>query len=133
MPQKCHLKKVIMKYILTAMFICSSLIAFSQIRFNYRNEKKDAYQIGDEIDLVIQLQSQPQTCKDGMRQAKVFVSGLSIETQGDWVSPSKGLWLKQITLRVTGNDKGKAKLTVMRKVDKESLFHQETFAIKESH
>jgi len=34
-----------------------------------------------------------------------------------------------VTLEVVSNKKNVAKLTILRKVDKENLFHQETFTI----
>ena len=80
--------------------------------------------------LVIGL-SNVMACKSGMRQAKVFASGLDIGNQTDWIEISKGLWEKKLSLLIIQNNKNCAKITIMRKVDKESLFHQELFNIKQ--
>ncbi len=122
-----------MRNIILLILLCFSLNSTAQISFHFLQGKKSTYNVSDIIELQVQLISQPQTCKEGMKQAKIFVSGLSIESQSDWNSSTKGVWLKQIKLRIIDNGKQKAKLTVMRKVDKESLFHQEEFSIKKTN
>lgn len=119
-----------MKYYLGLLLLCISVQLNAQIQVKYIKEKKDQYNVGDEIELLVRLRSLPETCKSGMKQARLFVSGLKIESQTDWIELTKGLWQKQLSLRIISNNKKSAKLTIMRKVDKESLFYQELFPVK---
>jgi len=120
-----------MKYYLGLLFLCIAVQINAQIQVKYLKEKQEQYKIGDRIELSIRMKTLPETCKSGMRQAKVFASGLDIGNQTDWIEISKGLWEKKLSLLIIQNNKNCAKITIMRKVDKESLFHQELFNIKQ--
>lgn len=120
---------MVLRYLSVLLCLGFSLSLFSQIQITYPKGKKELYNAGEKIEIIVRLKSLPETCQAGMKQAKVFVSGLAIETQSDWKELSKGFWQKQMTLSVIDNNKKSAKLTVMRKVDKESLFHQETLNV----
>lgn len=115
---------------LLCLFFCFiSLTAFSQISLNYLDAKKNSYTPGDLINLEIILKCRPETCLDGMKQTKIFVSGLEIEKQTAWKERSKGTYQKEIQLKVVKGKKKQSKLTILRKVDKESLFKQEILPV----
>lgn len=119
-----------MKQILIILLCSVALHVNAQIQVNFLKGKQEQYKAGDKIELLVKLKTLPETCKSGMKQAKVFVSGMEIDNQTDWTELAKGLWQKQLFLSIISNDKKSAKLTIMRKVDKESLFHQEIFPLK---
>jgi hypothetical protein len=100
---------------------------FSQIQFSVIKGGKSIYKIGDKISLDINLKTLPETCSDGMKKAKLYVTGFDIENQTEWAQTNKGLWNKKINLIFIDNKKKIAKITIMRKVDKESLFKQMEF------
>ncbi len=117
-------------FIPAIMLCCFCVVGMvAQIQVNYLKGKQESYRAGDKIEVLVKLKTLPETCQSGMKQAKVFVSGLEIEKQTDWTELAKGLWQKQLSLTIISNDKKSAKLTIMRKVDKESLFHQEIFPV----
>ncbi len=102
----------------------------AQISFAYVTPKKAAYNKGDKIELNIRIKTRPETCLKGMNRVKTYVSGLKIEELTYWKELAKGIWQAKITLSVTDNKKKSAKLTVMRRVDKEDLFKQEIFSLQ---
>jgi len=118
------------KWLLVVMLTCYTLTATSQITVRYTDLKKDYYSVGEVIVLKIKMKCAPQTCLSGMKQTKIFVSGLQIEDQTDWQEVSKATFQKQLQLKILPGKKKESKLTILRKVDKESLFHQELFRIK---
>jgi hypothetical protein len=114
---------------LTLFFFCFALMLQAQISVVFPDSKKTAYQLGETIHVHILLKSLPETCLDGMKQSKVFVQGLKIKEQTAWKQIAKAQFLKEVTLEVLSGTKKTAKLTILRKVDKENLFHQESFPI----
>jgi hypothetical protein len=116
--------------LLTLLALSFALTLQAQISVVYPDGKKTAYQLGETIHLHILLKSLPETCLDGMKQSKVFPSGLKINEQTPWKQTAKGQFLKELTLEFIPNKKKTALLTILRKVDKENLFHQETFPIQ---
>jgi len=115
------------------LFIALSLYALtstSQIKINYIEFKKASYSLNDRFSLQITIKSTPETCLDGMKKTKIFVSGLKIEKQTPWKEIAKATFQKQIQLIVVKGKKNRSKLTILRKVDKESLFQQELFPIE---
>lgn len=102
---------------------------YSQIYLNILQGEKHIYSGGDEIKLQILLKSRPETCVDGMKQAKIFVAGFIVQSQTEWYQQSNSVfWIKHMQLRFVPNSKKKSKITILRKVDKESLFKQVEFS-----
>ena len=115
------------------IFILLAITSFqlsSQIRLEYTTPRLPAYKSGDKIELNIIIKTRPETCTKGMKQVKMYVSGLTKEKLTDWKELSKGLWMTHITLSVTEKAKKAGKLTIMRRVDKEDLFKQELFPLE---
>lgn len=106
-----------------------ALLVQAQISVVYPDGKKTAYRPGETVHVHILLKSLPETCLDGMKQSKVFAQGLKIKEQTAWKQVAKGQFLKEATLEMLEGKKKTAKLTILRKVDKENLFHQEAFPI----
>lgn len=102
---------------------------FAQIQLKYLSAKKETYQPNDKIELLVNLKTLPETCRDGLDRAKIYVSGLTIDNQSDWKKITTTIWQKQLQLTIQNTSKKEAKLTILRKVDKENLFCQEFFKI----
>ncbi len=101
----------------------------AQINVAFPDGKKTSYAPNEKVHVHILLKSLPETCLDGMKQSKVFPQGLKIKDQTAWKEIAKGQFLKEMTLEVLTTKKNTAKLTILRKVDKENLFHQEIFPL----
>lgn len=114
---------------LTLFLLSLACLLHAQISVVCPDGKKAAYRPGETIHVHILLKSLPETCLDGMKQSKVFAQGLKIKEQTPWKQVAKGQFLKEATLEVLEGKKHTAKLTILRKVDKENLFHQEAFPI----
>ena len=118
-----------MKYLLFIILFSLGTHLSSQIQLSYVSPKQETYKTGDVIKISIRIKTRPETCIDGMKRVKTYVSGLRIDKLSDWKELAKGLWQAQITLIVIDSKKKAAKLTIMRRVDKEDLFKQENFLI----
>ena len=101
-----------------------------QIRLEYTTPRLQTYKPGDKIELNIIVKTRPETCTKGMKQVKIYMSGLKKEKLSDWKELSKGLWTTHITLSVLETAKKSGKLTIIRRVDKEDLFKQELFPVE---
>lgn len=115
------------KLLATVCFAFLSLMCFSQIAIKYTNGEKATYAIGDLVSLSIEIKVPPETCIDGMNQTKLYQSGISIIEQWEWQELKKGLWQKKVLLKITGNKKDFATLTIMRRNDKQSISQQIRF------
>lgn len=117
--------------VLKPMFFILSLCAFhalaGQISVRYLRGERETYAVGDTVTLSIQINVPPETCSDGMKGTKLFQSGISIVRQSEWREIGRGYRQKEISLRITGNKKRKATLTVVRRNDKQSVTHQLQF------
>lgn len=105
------------------------LTSWCQIQIEHTPPKRPLYHTGDTIQINVTLKTLPETCANGMKQAKIYLSGLQTLRQTEWHELKKGLWQKQLSLLVIDNQKHEAKLTIARKVDKESLFRQEVYPV----
>lgn len=115
------------KLLATVCFAFLSLVCYSQIAIKYTNGEKANYAINDLVSLSIEIKVPPETCIDGMNQTKFYQSGISIIEQSEWQEIKKGWWQKKVLLKITGNKKGFAKLTIMRRNDKQSISQQIRF------
>ena len=115
------------------IIILLAIISFqlsSQIRLDYTTPRQPAYKAGDKIELNIIIKTRPETCTKGMKQVKIYLSGLKRDKLTDWKELSKGLWTAHIALSVTDKARKAGKLTIMRLVDTEDLFKQELFPLE---
>ncbi len=115
------------RFILWNFLIFFSLTGLSQISTKYTKGEKTSYNIGDTVTISIMVKVPVETCLDGLNQTKLFQSGISIIMQSPWQEIRRGFWQKEISLIITGNKKGSAILTIMRRNDKQSVSYQEQF------
>jgi hypothetical protein len=104
-----------------------SLNTFGQSNIQYLKGEKTIYNIGDTIQLLIQIKAPEETCIDGMKTTKLFQKGISIISQSEWKEIKKGFWQKEISLVIKGNKNKEAILTIFRRNDKQSISQQEKF------
>jgi hypothetical protein len=109
-----------------SLFILS-LNTFGQANIQYLKEEKTIYNIGDTIQLLIQIKAPEETCMDGMKTTKLFQKGISMISQSEWEEIKKGFWQKEISLVIKGNKNKEATLTIFRRNDKQSISQQEKF------
>lgn len=114
---------------LLLVLLLATLQLHAQISVSFTDSKKASYKMGEIVRVRILLKSLPETCIDGMKQTKIFLSNLDIESQTAWKQLTKGTFQKELTLKILSVKKKVSKLTILRKVDKENLFYQETFPI----
>lgn len=112
------------------LFAWSYLLSFGQIKLEYVTAKKNGYVVGDVIDLKIALKSNTGTCLQGMKQTKIYLAGLELLSETEWKELSKGVFVKHVKIQIRESKSSTRKLTILRRVDKESLFHQEKFALQ---
>jgi|GEM_PF-1211772 len=127
--RKQHLAYIRYIAILLPLLLFCPFTAQGEINLTFPDGKKAVWLPGETIQVKISLKCLPETCVEGMKQTKLYVSGLKIVHQDDWEQTGKGLFEKEIQLLLGANFKGKARFTVKRKTDKENLFRQETFTI----
>jgi hypothetical protein len=104
--------------------------AFSQISIRYLNGKKTCYHYGDTIRIEVMMSLNPKSCLEGMKKSYIYLSGCEDILKSQWMKRANNIYQKNLALKVTGNAKNKAKLTLTRNTDKESYFRQETFNVK---
>ena len=109
------------KLVIMLFFVLASLGVKAQVESRVTLGAKPAYQIGDELALEIRVHTSPETCAEGMEQVKFYQSGLEATQQSPWIELRKGLWKKDLRLRITGNRKAYAQLTVVRHTDKQAF------------
>lgn len=122
LPTKRHLPKL--KMAIASLFWVIAMGCFAQLKVDYPKGQQTLYRLGNEVDLVLTLQVPEKTCLDGVNQTKLFQSGVEITQQTVWHELKKGVWQKSVTVKIIGNKKGSAILTVMRKTDQQSFTEQ---------
>lgn len=117
-----------LKYIILIFSLFTlSLNTFGQANTQYLKGEQTIYNIGDTIQLLIQIKAPEETCIDGMKTTKLFQKGISIISQSEWKEVKKGFWEKEISLVIKGNKNKEAILTIFRRNDKQSISQQEKF------
>jgi hypothetical protein len=129
---KITVKKTMIKRgsISLLLVLCCFLTTTAQITVRFPEPKKATYAVGETVVVQVCLKCAPETCLDGMKQSKVFLSGLEIKHETDWKQLSKGVFRKNMELIFLKSKKNTAKLTLLRKSDKDDLFKQEVFFLK---
>jgi len=122
LPTKRHIPKL--KMLVAGLFWMMAMGSIAQLKVDYPKGQQTLYHLADEVDLVLTIQVPTKTCIDGANQTKLFQSGVEIIDQTGWKELKKGLWQKSVTLKIIGNKKGCAILTVMRKTDQQSFIEQ---------
>lgn len=111
------------------LFLLFSLLCAAQITVKYPSGKQAYYHRGDTVRVIVSMKLNPQSCLDGMKKTNVYFSECEDILNNQWYKSSNNMFVKVLLLRINGRKKDKAKLTVVRDTDKESLFRQETFKI----
>lgn len=119
-----------MKRMIIALFLFFPLCGFSQIAVRYAYGKRPYYQRGDTVRLIVAMKLNPKSCLDGMRKTYVYFSECEEVTRRPWKASPNGIFVKDMLIRVIGKSKNKAKITITRDTDKESLFRQEVINLK---
>lgn len=102
----------------------------AQISIKFASPKRAAYHHGDTIHVAVMMRLNPQSCLEGMKKTYIYYSGCADILSAQWVKRPNNIFQKNLILKIDNGDKTKAKVTITRNTDKESLFRQELFNIK---
>lgn len=119
-----------MRHVLVILFLLIKISVSSQIAVKYVSAKKAFYNQGDTLSVLVLMKLDSQSCLQGMKKTYIYFSGCENLGIGQWQQFSAGFFRKKMLIRITGNEKHKAKITITRNTDKESFFRQEVFNIK---
>lgn len=117
--------KIVITTILLAAFHHVIIAQNANATISFTNGKKDIYDIGDTIKVLIQVNMPLEICNDGVQKTKIYLSGLEINKQSEWKQMNTGLWKKEMVLIINSNKKAQSKITVLRRADKGDFFIQE--------
>lgn len=82
---------------------------------------------GDCFKVTVLVTVPQETCESGMGQIHFYKKGIAVEYLSGWIEKQKGKWVRTISICIVGNKTNEAMLTIVKKTDKQSLFHQEQF------
>jgi hypothetical protein len=119
-----------MKPVLIILFLLIKVSVSSQIAVKYVSAKKAFYNKDDTLSVMVLMKLDSQSCLQGMKKTYIYFSGCEDTGFRQWQQLSTGVYRKDMLIRILGNTKNKAKLTITRNTDKESFFRQEVFNIK---
>lgn len=102
----------------------------AQITILLTDNEKVNYAPCETIKTKVIVKSLPETCTDGMKRTKIFVSGMDIINDAEWKQKGKGCFEKYLILKIHEKPGNKSRLTIKRKTDKEELFKQKVFNIQ---
>lgn len=102
----------------------------AQITIVLKDKENKIFAPCDTVRTRVMIRSLPETCKDGMKRTKIFVSGMEVIDKTEWKQTGKGLFEKDLTLKIHEKETVKPKLTVRRKTDKEEYFKQLILNVK---
>lgn len=111
------------------LFALLSVNVFSQIGIRYSSAKKSYYHPGDTARITILMRLNPKSCLEGMKKTYIYYSGCEDILNGQWMKRPNYIFQKEVLLRISAKQ-NKARMTIVRETDKESLFRQETLTIK---
>ena len=126
-----NLFKLMTKFTFSLLFaLMMSANVFSQINVRYSGAKRSLFHRGDTIHVAVVMRLNPKSCLDGMRKTYMYFSGCEDIRNAQWQKLPGNLFRKEMIIRIAGNAKNKARLTITRNTDKDSYFRQETFNVK---
>lgn len=112
---------------------CSAILkAEGQVEYRIITGEKEIYHLQEELKIQLLLHTDQGGCKDGMEKTGIYASGIEIVAKSAWTELSRGSWQILLHCRITGNRKGMAQLTIIRKNDKDNLFRQIKFKINQN-
>lgn len=100
------------------------------ITFSIAGNKKETYKAGDELVIEVQVKLIHRQCKVEMKDTKFTYEGLKIDGATDWTETQTGVYTRKIKAKVVSDSLKQAKLTVVRKCNKDGGYG--VFTIKKA-
>lgn len=114
-----------MKYLITAFFLISVLLAGQQveaceIEFTVLgDDKKESYKVGDEIVVKIDVIFTHRVCPEGIENTKFKYDGVKVLGATKWKEIANGKFERKLKLKVVEGNNPNLTLEAIRKCDKE--------------
>jgi len=112
------MKKLIVFLFLIVLVTCHAFACEINLTVS-KDCKKEAYQSGDEVIIEVQVQFTHRVCPLGIKMTKFTYENLKILGATEWTEVKPGLFTRQIKAIVTDEKAGVAKLSAIRKCEKE--------------
>lgn len=84
--------------------------------------KKEVYQKGDTIVVLVKVSLTHRTCPVGLKETKFKLSGMKVLKSTPWKQRSANVWERKLMIVVTDVSKEKLVLTAVRECDKDGGF-----------
>ncbi len=116
------------KWILTVFFGVSLSFLIPQkvnacdIEFEITKGKKESYNVGDTIVVVVKVALTHRSCPVKLNKTKFKLKGLKVVKSTQWKQLSANDWERKLMIVVTGSKGKKLNLTAIRECDKDGGF-----------
>ncbi len=92
------------------------------IEFEIVKGKKEAYQKGDTIIVLVKVALTHRACPVALQKTKFKLKGLKVIKATKWKEVSANVWHRKLMMVVTDTSGGKLNLTAIRECDKDGGF-----------
>ena len=93
-----------------------------EIEFEITKGKKEAYQVGDTLVILVKVVLTHRSCPVAMKKTKFNMKGLRVIKSTPWKQLAAMDWERKLMIVVTGNDAKSLNLTAIRECDKDGGF-----------
>lgn len=93
-----------------------------EIEFEITKGKKDSYQVGDTIVVLVKVALTHRSCPVKMKQTKFSMKGLKVLKSTPWKQTAANDWERKLMIVVNETKDGKLNLTAVRECEKDGGF-----------
>ncbi|RLD49302.1 MAG: hypothetical protein DRI94_11370 [Bacteroidetes bacterium] len=93
-----------------------------EIEFEITKGKKDAYQKGDTLIVLVKVALTHRACPVALEKTKFKLKGLKVIKSTKWKQTSANKWNRKLMIVVTDTSGGKLNLAAIRECDKDGGF-----------
>lgn len=93
-----------------------------EIEFEIKKGKKEAYQVGDTIVVLVKVALTHRSCPVKMKQTKFSMKGLKVVKSTPWKQTAANDWERKLMIVVKESKEGKLNLTAIRECEKDGGF-----------
>lgn len=123
------MKKIIKSKFLLILFFGILISGFSlqeskacDIEISVIKGKRDTYQVGDTIDLLVYVKLTHRSCPVKMKETKFKMKGLKVIKSTSWKQESAMEWKRKLKVVIKETKNGKLNLTAVRECEKDGGF-----------
>jgi len=100
--------------IMVFLLVGHGSVTACEFRFEIEQGKKDKYQVGDKIVVVVTLSHTHRVCHESLSDVRFTSDGLKVIGVMDWVEVSPSLFTRKLQIEILGSKDGKATFTAAR-------------------